>query len=155
MQSEMFRKVYGEVFKGDERWNSLPVPEGDLYQWDPQVDLRQASALFRGHDHAARRRCRHQGGPGAALLGDSITTDHISPAGSIKADSPAGKYLIEHGVAAEGLQLLRLAARQPRGDGARHLRQRRASRTSWRPAPRAASPGTCPTASRCRSSTPR
>ena len=62
-----------------------------------------------------------------ALLGDSITTDHISPAGSIKADSPAGKYLIAHGVAAEGLQLLRRAPRQPRGDDARHVRQRPAA----------------------------
>ena len=58
-----------------------------------------------------------------AMLGDSVTTDHISPAGSIKEDGPAGRYLTEHGVAQARLQLLRLAPRQPRGDDARHVRQ--------------------------------
>ena len=72
----------------------------------------------------SRRRRPNHGARVLALLGDSITTDHISPAGSIKADSPAGKYLIAQGVAAEGLQLLRRAPRQPRGDDARHVRQR-------------------------------
>ena len=82
-----------------------------------------------------------------AMLGDSVTTDHISPAGSIKADSPAGRYLIEHGVERRRLQLLRLAARQPRGDDPRHVRQhpaaqparpRRRGRLHRRPARRRA-----------------
>jgi len=98
IKSTMFQKVYGEVFQGDERWNSLAVPEGDLYQWDPAStyvkhppyfeDMRVQPAPVR-EIHGARV---------LALLGDSITTDHISPAGSIKLQSPAGKYLLEHGV---------------------------------------------------------
>ena len=98
ISSDMFRKTYGEVYEGDERWRSLPVPKGETYAWEkdstyirkapyfddmrvkpaPVGDIRQARVL--------------------AVLGDSVTTDHISPAGSIKKDSPAGKYLIEHGV---------------------------------------------------------
>jgi aconitate hydratase len=96
--AESFKRQYAQVFNGDERWRTLPVPTGDRFQWDgdstyirrppflenltldpaPRTDIRAARAL--------------------AVLGDSITTDHISPAGSIKADSPAGRYLIEHGV---------------------------------------------------------
>ena len=71
-----------------------------------------------------RASSRSRGARVLAVLGDSVTTDHISPAGAIKKDSPAGEYLIEHGVEPKRLQLLRLAARQPRGDDARHLRQR-------------------------------
>jgi aconitate hydratase len=98
ISSDMFRKSYGEVYEGDERWRSLPVPKGETYAWEkdstyirkapyfddmrvkpaPVGDIRQTRVL--------------------AVLGDSVTTDHISPAGSIKKDSPAGKYLIEHGV---------------------------------------------------------
>ncbi len=98
VRSEMFHKEYGEVFQGDARWNGLPVPEGDLYEWDPQstyvkhppyfVDMTPQPAPVKDI-HGARV---------LALLGDSITTDHISPAGSIKAQSPAGQYLIAHGV---------------------------------------------------------
>jgi aconitate hydratase len=98
VRSEMFAKEYGEVFEGDESWRGLPVPEGDLFAWDPAstyvkhppyfVDMaRQPGAV--GDIRAARV---------LALLGDSITTDHISPAGSIKEQGPAGRYLIEHGV---------------------------------------------------------
>jgi len=96
--SEAFRQQYSSVFEGDQRWQKLPVPTGDQFQWEgastyvrkppfleglsltppPLADLRDARAL--------------------AVLGDSITTDHISPAGNIKANSPAGKYLILHGV---------------------------------------------------------
>jgi aconitate hydratase len=98
VQSDMFRKSYSEVFDGDERWNSLEVPSGDSFAWaddstyvrkppffddlptepEPLTDVDQARVL--------------------AILGDSVTTDHISPAGSIKRDGPAGKYLIEQGV---------------------------------------------------------
>jgi aconitate hydratase len=98
IKSTMFQKVYGEVFKGDERWNSLPVPEGDLYNWDPVSSYVKHPPYFvnmRPEPDPVQdiRRARV-----LALLGDSITTDHISPAGSIKLQSPAGKYLIEHGV---------------------------------------------------------
>ncbi|HEV3121490.1 MAG TPA: aconitate hydratase AcnA, partial [Isosphaeraceae bacterium] len=98
VRSEMFHKEYGEVFKGDERWNALPVPEGDLYEWSEQSTYVKNPPYFEGMTAEPKpvqevRRARV-----LALLGDSITTDHISPAGSIKADSPAGKYLREHGV---------------------------------------------------------
>jgi aconitate hydratase len=99
VSADSFRKVYAEVFKGDEHWQKLEVPEGDIYAWSgdstyvkhppyfvdmgktpaPVIDIKDARVLL--------------------LLGDSITTDHISPAGSIKKDGPAGKYLLEHGVA--------------------------------------------------------
>jgi len=98
ISSDMFRKSYGEVYAGDERWRGLPVPKGETYTWDqvstyirqapyfddmslkpsPVEDIKKARVL--------------------AVLGDSVTTDHISPAGSIKKDSPAGKYLVAHGV---------------------------------------------------------
>jgi aconitate hydratase len=97
ISADMFRETYADVFSGDERWQELPVPAGDRFAWDPDstyvrnppfldipatpaplVDIRGARVL--------------------ALLGDSITTDHISPAGSIKKDSPAGKYLMAHGI---------------------------------------------------------
>jgi aconitate hydratase len=94
----MFHKEYGEVFQGDERWNSLAVPLGDLYHWDDSstyvknppyfIDMPAQPAPVKEIKHARV----------LAVLGDSITTDHISPAGSIKAKSPAGRYLMEHGV---------------------------------------------------------
>ena len=90
----------------------------------PTCGSRRSSRASR----ASRRRSRTSAARACwRVLGDSITTDHISPAGSIKADSPAGKYLVEHGVAVEGLQLVRRAARQSRGDDARHVRQRAAA----------------------------
>jgi aconitate hydratase len=98
VRSDMFRKEYGEVFKGDERWSSLPVPEGDLYQWDPKSTYVKHPPYFVGMTATPPAVADIRGARVLALLGDSITTDHISPAGSIKAASPAGRYLIEHGV---------------------------------------------------------
>jgi aconitate hydratase A / 2-methylisocitrate dehydratase len=96
--TESFRKQYGEVFQGDASWRGLKVPAGDLYAWDAKSTYIQHPPYFEEmpKEPAAVRdisRARV-----LALLGDSITTDHISPAGSIKIDSPAGKYLIEQGV---------------------------------------------------------
>ncbi|HET8827335.1 MAG TPA: aconitate hydratase AcnA [Terriglobales bacterium] len=98
ISSDMFRKSYGDVFAGDEHWRSLPVPKGDTYKWDRNSTYIRRAPYF--DDMAVK--------PGVvadvtnarvlAVLGDSVTTDHISPAGSIKKDSPAGKYLLEHGV---------------------------------------------------------
>ena len=96
--AEMFRRVYAEVFHGDERWQALPVPEGDRYQWDAGSTYIRYPPFF---EHLEMTPAPLQDVSGArvlALLGDSVTTDHISPAGSIPADSPAGRYLIEHGV---------------------------------------------------------
>ncbi|GAC1686987.1 MAG: hypothetical protein PVS2B2_25870 [Candidatus Acidiferrum sp.] len=96
--SEQYRKQYSQVFEGDAHWKAMPVPEGDIYQWDPKSTYIKLPPYFDNMPknppaltdiHAARV---------LAILGDSITTDHISPAGSIPMDSPAGKYLIAHGV---------------------------------------------------------
>jgi len=98
VRSEMFHKEYSEVFQGDQRWNSVKVPAGDLYEWTGDSTYIRKAPYFDHmvdpktsvHDLIAMR--------ALAVLGDSITTDHISPAGNIAVDSPAGKYLVEHGV---------------------------------------------------------
>ena len=98
ISSDMFRKSYGEVYDGDSHWRSLPVPQGPDLRLGGRIDVHPASSLFRRHEAAAIGSRRHRGARVLAVLGDSVTTDHISPAGSIKKDSPAGRYLIEHGV---------------------------------------------------------
>ncbi len=98
VRSEMFHKEYGEVFKGDERWNSLDVPLGDLFSWDEQSTYVKNPPYFIDMPHQPPPVSEIQGARVLASLGDSITTDHISPAGSIKVQSPAGRYLSEHGV---------------------------------------------------------
>jgi len=98
IKSAMFRKSYAQVFEGDERWRGLPVPEGDRFAWDRASTYIRQAPYFDGMPkepgpvrdiRSARVLC---------LLADSITTDHISPAGSIRKTSPAGQYLVEHGV---------------------------------------------------------
>jgi aconitate hydratase len=98
VQSDMFRKSYGEVFDGDERWNSLEVPEGDTFAWAGDSTYVRKPPFFEGIDAEPAEPQDVEGARVLALLGDSVTTDHISPAGSIKKDSPAGLYLQEHGV---------------------------------------------------------
>ena len=99
ISKEMFTDDYADVFAGDERWQSLPTPEGDTFAWDARVDLRAQAPVLRRHVDGARRRSPTSTGARVlAKLGDSVTTDHISPAGAIKADSPAGKYLADHGI---------------------------------------------------------
>jgi aconitate hydratase len=98
VHSDMFRKEYSEVFQGDERWSALPVPEGDLYQWDQASTYVKDPPYFENMGVQPPPVTDIKGARVLAVLGDSITTDHISPAGSIKPQSPAGKYLIEHGV---------------------------------------------------------
>jgi len=98
ISSDMFRKTYGEVYQGDDRWRGLSVPKGETYAWDPDSTYIRQAPYF---DDMTIRPAAVQEIRNArvlAVLGDSVTTDHISPAGSIKRDSPAGKYLIEHGV---------------------------------------------------------
>jgi aconitate hydratase len=98
INSHMFRQSYGEVYSGDERWRSLPVPRGETYEWDRKSTYIRQAPYF---DDMALKPSAVEDIKGArvlAVLGDSVTTDHISPAGSIKKDSPAGKYLIAHGV---------------------------------------------------------
>jgi len=97
--SEMYRQNYARIFDGDEHWRSLKAPTGDLYAWNPNSTYIQHPPFF---SDMAREAPSHvpdiRGARVLALLGDSVTTDHISPAGSIRADSPAGKYLIGQGV---------------------------------------------------------
>jgi aconitate hydratase len=96
--AEMFRKEYADVFTGDERWRSLTVPTGDRFAWEPDSTYIRNPPFFEDLTPEPAPLQDIVGGRVLALLGDSITTDHISPAGSIKKDSPAGKYLIAHGV---------------------------------------------------------
>jgi aconitate hydratase A / 2-methylisocitrate dehydratase len=98
IKSAMFHKTYGEVFKGDERWNGLPVPEGDRFAWEPDSTYIRRAPYFDGMPAEPRPIADIRGARVLCLLGDSITTDHISPAGSIRKTSPAGQYLIAHGV---------------------------------------------------------
>jgi aconitate hydratase len=98
VSSDMFRKEYADVFTGDEHWRALPIPEGDLYAWDPKSTYIKHPPFFEGMPLKPGALKDLHGMRALALLGDSVTTDHISPAGSIPADSPAGKYLIAHGV---------------------------------------------------------
>jgi aconitate hydratase len=95
--SEMFTRNYGEVFSGDETWNAVEVPEGDRYTWPDSTYVRRPS-FFEGMPAEAPGVEPIKAARVLALLGDSITTDHISPAGAIKVDSPAGSWLVEQGV---------------------------------------------------------
>ncbi|MGC2463901.1 MAG: aconitate hydratase AcnA, partial [Candidatus Acidiferrum sp.] len=96
--SEMYSKEYGNVFEGDAHWKSMPVPEGDLYQWDPKSTYIKQPPFFENMPKTPPALADIHGARVLAILGDSVTTDHISPAGSIAIDSPAGKYLIANGV---------------------------------------------------------
>jgi len=96
--SEMFIQDYADVFAGDERWQSLPTPEGNTFAWDADSTYVRKPPYFDGMPAAPAPVDDIAGARVLALLGDSVTTDHISPAGAIKADSPAGRYLAEHGV---------------------------------------------------------
>ncbi len=99
VHSEMFHKEYGEVFQGDEHWRSMPTPEGDLFAWDAQSTYVKHPPYFEDMKPQPDPVRDITGARVLAVLGDSITTDHISPAGSIKAQGPAGQYLVAHGVA--------------------------------------------------------
>jgi len=98
IESEMFSRDYADVFSGDERWRTLPTPTGDTFAWDPDSTYVRRPPYF---DGMPAEPAPVQGIAGARVLvklGDSVTTDHISPAGAIRADSPAGRYLQDHGV---------------------------------------------------------
>jgi aconitate hydratase len=98
ISSDMFSKSYAEVFKGDERWRGISVPKGETYAWDNASTYIQRPPYFDDMDVKPAPVSEIKKARVLAVLGDSVTTDHISPAGSIKKDSPAGKYLQEHGV---------------------------------------------------------
>jgi aconitate hydratase len=94
----MFKKDYATVFDGDHRWKSLDTPTGNTFEWDPQSTYVRKPPYFEGMPAKPKPVTDIANARVMAILGDSVTTDHISPAGNIKADSPAGKYLQEHGV---------------------------------------------------------
>jgi aconitate hydratase len=98
---DMFRAKYENVFTQNERWNQIPVPQGELYEWDEKSTYIANPPFFESVGQGIDDIADIRGAKTLALMGDSVTTDHISPAGNIKADSPAGKYLIEHGVKKE------------------------------------------------------
>ena len=95
---EMYRKEYSEIYEGDAHWKSMPVPAGDLYKWDPKSTYIKLPPYFENMPKNPPALADVHGARVLAILGDSVTTDHISPAGSIPVDSPAGKYLIANGV---------------------------------------------------------
>jgi aconitate hydratase len=98
VHSAMFHKEYGEVFQGDESWRGMPTPEGDQFAWEAKSTYVKHPPYFEGMKPQPEPVRDIKGARVLALLGDSITTDHISPAGSIKAQGPAGQYLVSRGV---------------------------------------------------------
>jgi aconitate hydratase len=99
IESDMYRRSYAGVFEGDDRWKSMDIPTGDRFAWaDDSTYVRQPPYFVDMAKEARAEVPEIRGARAIALLGDSVTTDHISPAGSIKKDSPAGKYLVQHGV---------------------------------------------------------
>ena len=98
ISSAMFTEDYADVFAGDDRWRSLPTPEGDTFEWAEDSTYVRKPLYFDGMQAQPEPVQDIEGARVLAKLGDSVTTDHISPAGSIKADSPAGRYLSEHGI---------------------------------------------------------
>ena len=98
VSSEMYSTQYAQVFEGDAHWKSMPVPQGDIYQWDPKSTYIKMPPYFDNMPKEPPALTDVHGARVLAVLGDSVTTDHISPAGSIPVDSPAGKYLIANGV---------------------------------------------------------
>lgn len=98
IDSDMYVKRYADVFAGDKAWQELPTPTGSVFDWDPQSTYVRRPPYFEGMKREPSPVTDIAGARVLAKLGDSVTTDHISPAGSIKADSPAGQYLIDHGV---------------------------------------------------------
>jgi aconitate hydratase len=101
MSPDMFRDKYKDVFRANERWNQIAIPEGELYEWDTNSTYIQEPPFFTDLGTVLNDIADIRSAKTLALMGDSVTTDHISPAGNIKADSPAGQYLIEHGVKKE------------------------------------------------------
>jgi aconitate hydratase len=96
VRSEMFARTYSDVYTGDKHWRALPVPAGDLFAWEPDSTYVRQPPYFEGMSREAGTVGDVQGARCLVWVGDSVTTDHISPAGSIKPDSPAGQYLTEH-----------------------------------------------------------
>src|SRR5437667_16277 len=98
VKQEMFKREYSRIFEGDEHWKSMSAPTGPIFDWDPSSTYVKEPPYFEGFTPHPKALTDVEGARVLAMVGDSVTTDHISPAGAIPADSPAGHYLIEHGV---------------------------------------------------------
>src|SRR5467141_390855 len=98
VQQDMFKREYSRIFDGDEHWKQMAAPTGPIFQWDPNSTYVKEPPYFDSFSSRPKHLTDIDGARTLVVLGDSVTTDHISPAGAIPADSPAGKYLIEHGV---------------------------------------------------------
>ena len=98
VRSEMFRKEYSQATEGDEQWKNMPVPQGELFRWDPQSTYVREAPYFDGMSRTPAELKEIKGARVLALLGDSVTTDHISPAGSIERNGPAARYLTNNDV---------------------------------------------------------
>ena len=98
VQQDMFKREYARIFDGDEHWKQMTAPTGPIFEWDEQSTYVKEPPYFEGFGPQPAALSDIEGAHVLAVLGDSVTTDHISPAGAIPADSPAGKYLVEHGV---------------------------------------------------------
>ena len=124
VRGEMFSRTYADVFTGDPAWRELPIPEGDLFAWDPASTYVRQPPYFEGMSREPEAVEDVHGARCLVMLGDSVTTDHISP-GRVDQAGLSGRQVPGRARRrAQGLQLLRLATRQPRGDGARDVRQR-------------------------------
>ena len=119
----MFRTRYADVYAGDERWQAIEITGGDTYSWPAASTYIQNPPYFTGMTMTPVPLKDVVEARALAVFGNSITTDHISPAGAIKLESPAGSYLIGKDVAAARIQQLWRAPRQSSSDDARHLRQ--------------------------------
>ena len=112
VHAEMFKSEYGQVFEGDERWKSLQVPEGNMFRWAEDSLYVKAPPFFDGVTAKVGEFTDLNGARALAVLGDSVTTDHISPAGSIAAGQSGGEISDRARRAAQGFQLVRSAARK-------------------------------------------
>ena len=152
---EMFEREYADVFKGDDNWRELAVVASGRYHWDPASEYVKRPPYFDGMPQNPAPVRDVIGARVIAVLGDSVTTDHISPAGSIATQRSRRQVSDGARRRAARLQLLRRAARQSRGDGARHVRQRALAQRARCRASRAASRAICRRTRRCRSTTRR
>ncbi len=124
LKPEVFRQLYADFAEQNPKWNEIPSTVGGTYAWDQESDYIQEPPFFLDFSMEPGHITEIHGARALGIFGDSVTTDHISPAGAIKPTSPAGKYLIGRGVRGDRLQLLRQPPRQRPRDDARHVRQR-------------------------------
>ena len=153
VRREMFQSIYADVFTGDDRWAELAATGDESYAWDDASTYVKLPPYFDDMPMEPGEIADIRGARALAVLGDSVTTDHISPAGSIQADSPAGRYLVERGVAPKDFNSY--GAR--RGNHEFMMRGTFATSgcaTAWRRARRAAGRGPRPTPNRSPSTTP-